>query len=85
MYASAVRMMIRRSIARLNAGEIEPLLGSFTDDVVLRFPGRSSWGREYRGRQELDGFLRRFTAVGLQYRIEDILVAGWPWNIAVGT
>lgn len=83
MYVYAVRAMIRRAIARLNAGEIGPLLASFTADVQLRFPGQSSWGRDYNGRPEVEGFLRRFTDLGLQYEIEDILVAGWPWNTRV--
>jgi ketosteroid isomerase-like protein len=83
MYASAVRFMIRRSVRRINAGDIRPTLNSFADDATLVFPGDHSWGGEYKGKPAIEGFLRRFVGAGLQIVPEEIVVAGLPWNTRV--
>jgi ketosteroid isomerase-like protein len=83
MYAWLVRKMIRRSIDRMNAGDIKPLVTSFADDAKLVFPGRSSWSGEYRGRQQIEAFLDRFVAVGLQAAADEIVVKGPPWNTTI--
>jgi ketosteroid isomerase-like protein len=83
MYAWVVRKMIRRSIDRLNAGDIGPLVAGFADDATLVFPGRSSWAGEYRGKQEIAEFLDRFVSVGLRGVPEEIVVKGPPWNTTV--
>jgi hypothetical protein len=43
MYATTVRFMIRRALGTLTAGDIRPLLCSYSDDAVLILPGPSSW------------------------------------------
>jgi ketosteroid isomerase-like protein len=73
--------IIRPAIDRLNAGDIRPLLRMFRKDAVLRFPGESSWGREYRGRAEIEGFLRRFADTGLHLDPVEMVVKGPPWNM----
>ena len=80
MYKSAVRWMIRRNIRALNAGDPGPLLAGFADDAVLVFPGTSSWGREYRGKAAVEGFVRRFSAARLVGQPHEILVNGPPWR-----
>lgn len=96
MYKWAVRTMIRRSIDRLNQGDPGPALAVFRADAELSFPGRNSWaemfrppvrGRErfatHRGKGEIEAFLDRYVAAGLQMEVEDILVNGPPWRTRV--
>jgi ketosteroid isomerase-like protein len=75
--------MIRRNIAALGRGDIEPLLAGYHDDAVLVFPGTSSWGGEHRGKAAIEAFLRRFLAAGLRGEAQDIVVNGPPWRTTV--
>ena len=94
MYKAAVRWMIRRNIARLNAGDYGPALAMFATTSSSRSPattrGPASSGRCERGRQvhvthrgpaEIERFLQRYVAAGIQMEVEDILVNGPPWNM----
>jgi ketosteroid isomerase-like protein len=96
MYKAAVRWKIRRNIAALNRGDHRPALRMFADDATLAFPGRTSWadqfratkqGRDrhstHRGRDEIESFLQRYVASGIQMVVEDVLVNGPPWNTRV--
>jgi ketosteroid isomerase-like protein len=80
LYAEAVRRLFRFNIARVNAGDPAPLFRSYAPDVVLTFPGTSSWAGTFRGREEVEPWVRRFVAVGLRLEPDDILVSGPPWN-----
>jgi uncharacterized protein (TIGR02246 family) len=79
LYAAAVRAILRRNVAALMAGDPGPLLKMYADDATLTFPGDHSWGPVYRGREEIEGFLRRFLAAGLRGEVSDVFVAGPPW------
>jgi ketosteroid isomerase-like protein len=94
MYKAAVRKLIRRNIGRLNHGDYAPALAMFGAGATLNFPGESSWASQYRtprpsrapsgshqGRDEIEGFLRRYVETGIQMEVEDILVNGPPWNM----
>lgn len=96
MYKLAVRLMVRRNIARLNRGEYRSTLDMFKPDATLRFPGDNSWsnmcrptvkGREgfvtHRGRAELEQFLARYVEACIHMSVDDILVNGPPWNTRV--
>lgn len=96
VYAAVVRRMVRRSIARLNAGDPGPLLAMAAPDVVLRFPGDNASARRFRpvvrgrlphdthrGLAECTAFAEEFVAQGIQFVIEDVLVAGPPWRTRV--
>ena len=93
MYKAIARWMITRNIERLNAGDHGPVLAMYSPEARFSFPGDNSWatmfqphqrGRTavatHRGRQEIEAFLRRFTELGIQLVIEDILVNGPPWR-----
>jgi ketosteroid isomerase-like protein len=93
MYKAAVRWMIRRNIAALNAGNYQPVLRRYAADATLTFPGDNSWSRMYRepdpgrapapthrGRAEIEAFLQRYVGNRIQMEVEDILVNGPPWN-----
>jgi ketosteroid isomerase-like protein len=83
MYAWIVRRMIRRNIRRVNGGDIGPALAAYARDAELVYPGESSWAGVYRGRSEIERFLRRFVSVGLEGEAHEILVNGPPWNMRV--
>ena len=93
MYKAAVRWMITRNIEALNRGDHGPVLAMFDDDATLTFPGASTFSTEFReprpgrgayathrGRAEIERFLQRYTAAGIQMQVEDILVNGAPWK-----
>lgn len=83
MYAWCVRFMIRRSIQRHQAGDVEALLAAYADDVRFVFPGQSSWSADLRGKNAIEPWLRRFHRVGIQLDAHEILVNGPPWNTTV--
>ena len=58
--------LLRHNMARLCAGDPGPLLRLYARDVRFRFPGDSSWAIELTGKAELERWLRRFIAAGLQ-------------------
>ncbi len=94
MYKTAVRYLIKRNIRLLNQGRYEPALKMFAADGTLAFPGANSWAAQYRepvrgrdafvthrGRDEVEGFLRRYVGTGMQMVVDDVLVNGPPWNL----
>ncbi len=83
MYGWIVRLMMRRAIRQLNAGDLEPLLSAYADDVRFIFPGQHSWAADYRSRDELEQWLQRFVRVGLHLEPQEIIVSGAPWNMTV--
>ncbi len=96
MYHFAVRRLLRHAIDRLNDGDASLVLRMAAPDAELVFPGDNSWatmfgpierGRQahvtHRGIEQLTAFADRFVDEGLHFEIEDILVAGPPWNTRV--
>lgn len=75
--------LVRRTTDRMNAGDIRPTVRMFRPDAVEIFPGASSWGRTYRGRTEIEAFVRRFAESGLKLEPFDVLAKGPPWNMTV--
>jgi ketosteroid isomerase-like protein len=80
MFGWLAAVILRRSIRRINAGDIGPMLAGYANDAVLVFPGDNSWGGEHRGRDAIKAFLERFARVGVQFQAQEIMVSGWPWN-----
>lgn len=96
MYKATVRALMRYSINKLNHGDYSLMLRMADPDFELAFPGQNSWatmfrpqvlGREphatHRGIDEATAFAERFVGEGIQFRIEDILVNGPPWNTRI--
>jgi ketosteroid isomerase-like protein len=96
MIKGFVRWMIRRNIARLNAGDATAFLKLAAEDVELAFPGDSTWAREHRpvakgryrhvthrGVAECRAFAQRFVNDRIQFAVEDILVNGPPWRLRI--
>jgi ketosteroid isomerase-like protein len=76
-------IVLRRSIRRVNEGDIGPMLNSYAKDAVLVFPGENSWSGEHRGRDAIEAFLQRFVRVGIQFEAHEIVVSGWPWSATI--
>ncbi len=83
MYRWVARMMIRSSLRKHQAGDVEGLVRSFASDVHFVFGGNNSWATDTRDKAALKDWLRRFHAAGLKIEVHDILVDGPPWNTRV--
>ena len=76
-------MVMRWAYGCINEGRPEPVLKLIADDIEFTFPGTNRWSRIYRGKAELEGFMRELHALGLKFVVHDVLVKGWPWNTTV--
>ena len=96
MYKALIRSQLRRNVAKLNAGDHDPLRRAVAPDATLRFPGDNSWSRQFGrvtsgadgtpthvGAIELEAFAQRFVEARLRIDIEDILVNGPPWRTRI--
>ena len=83
MLSWLAKRLISYVMAHTRAGDITPTLRLDHPDVVLRFPGQSSWAGEFRGQAEVRRWLERFVAVGLQVYPEEVAVTGWPWRSTI--
>ncbi len=83
LYAWAVRSILHRNLHRLREGDFAPLFRTYADDIKFVFPGHNSWAGEFRGREEVERWVRRVYQVGLRLEPHEILVAGPPWDTTV--
>ncbi|HET9162427.1 MAG TPA: nuclear transport factor 2 family protein [Solirubrobacterales bacterium] len=83
LYASALRLLFLRILARQRVGDLGPLLARLAPDVHFVFPGESSWAADLRGREAVEAWERRFLAAGLELEPREILVSGPPWNTKI--
>lgn len=70
-------------MGRTRAGDIRPTLALDHPDVHLTFPGANSWSGVFRGKPEIEAWLRRLAAVGLQTFPDEVVVTGTPWRSTV--
>jgi ketosteroid isomerase-like protein len=80
MLSWLAKRLLAYNLRRLNAGDPGPTLRLDADDVVLHFPGDSSWSGEFRGKDQITSWLDRFTRVGLQIFADEVVVKGFPWE-----
>jgi ketosteroid isomerase-like protein len=83
MLSWLAKKLISRNMARLREGDAGPTLRLDARDVRFRFPGESSWAAELIGKEELARWLERFTDVGLQIYVDEVVVKGFPWRMTV--
>jgi ketosteroid isomerase-like protein len=74
------KRLIAHNMKKASEGELEPTLKLDAEDVRFRFPGNNSWAGEYKGKAELEPWLRRFADVGLQISPDEVVLKGFPWN-----
>jgi hypothetical protein len=75
--------VLSHNFERLRAGDYRPTLRLDAKNVHLRFPGANSWGGEYHGKQEIERWLQRFVASGIQIFADEIVVKGPPWKTTI--
>jgi ketosteroid isomerase-like protein len=80
MLSWLARKVISHNMARSREGDIGPTLRLDARDVKFTFPGRNSWGGEFRGKSQLREWLERFAALGLQVHPDEVVATGWPWR-----
>ncbi len=83
MQSWLAKKLISYVMGRTRAGDIRPTLALDAPDVQLTFPGRNSWSGVYRGKQEVEQWLRRMAAVGLQTFPDEVVAKGMPWNTTI--
>ena len=84
LFVRGLRLKFERDLAKLNAGDYQPLLGGYADDAVLVFnDGDHRWAGEHRGKAAIERFLRDFTAAGLRGELRDVQIGGPPWDMTV--
>lgn len=77
------RKLIGYVMGRTRQGDIRPTLLLDHSDVRLTFPGRNSWSGTFTGKPEVERWLHRLTAVGLQTFPDEVIVQGMPWRTTV--
>jgi ketosteroid isomerase-like protein len=70
-------------MSRTNQGDVRPTLLLDAPDVTLTFPGDNSWSGVFRGKPEVERWLRRFARVGIQSIPDEVVATGFPWNTTV--
>jgi len=80
MLSWLAKKTIARSMAGASRGDLGLTLRMDAEDVRFTFPGDSSWGGVYRGKTELEPWLRRFADAGLQISPDEVVLKGFPWN-----
>lgn len=80
MLSWLAKKTIARSMAGASKGDLRLTLRMDAEDVRFTFPGDSSWGGVYKGKAELEPWLRRFADVGLQIHPDEVVLKGFPWS-----
>jgi ketosteroid isomerase-like protein len=83
MFSWLSKRLLDHAYSRLNAGDPSLLLRLDAKDVHFRFPGESSWSADMRGKDEVERWLRRTIAMGLEHHPEQVVVQGPPWNMTI--
>jgi ketosteroid isomerase-like protein len=74
------KQLVSYLLSRTRAGDVRPTLALDAADVELTFPGRSSWSGVFRGKAEVERWLCRFAALGIQIYADEVVAKGWPWQ-----
>jgi ketosteroid isomerase-like protein len=83
MFSWLAKRVLDHAYGRLNAGDPGPMLRLYANDVHFRFPGESSWTADTRGKREVERWLKRMIATGLQHQLEQVVVQGPPWRMTI--
>jgi ketosteroid isomerase-like protein len=87
MYKFIVKQKVRRTLARLSAGDYEAVVKMFGPRSRFVFSGDHALGGERHGqdaaREWFREMLRLFPGITIEPRT--VVVNGWPWNTVVAT
>lgn len=80
MQSWLAKQLVSYVMSHTRAGDVRPTLALDADDVELTFPGQNSWSGVFRGKAEVERWLRRLAAVGIQTYPDEVVAKGWPWR-----
>ena len=81
MYSWFLRQLLRWAFARLEHGDLGPLMAMYAPDGRFVFPGRSPFAADARSKEEVRTWLMRFAHFRPHFEIHDVIAAGPPWDI----
>jgi ketosteroid isomerase-like protein len=87
MYSWMVGKIVRRIFAQVNAGDYEAVTRQFSPGARFVLHGDHALGGERHGPEGAKAFFEESFRLfpGLRIEPQEIMVAGPPWNITVGT
>lgn len=77
------KRLLSYAMSRIRRGDVRPMVLAYGPDVRFTFPGKNSWSGVFQGKVEVERWLRRFTAIGLQIYPDEVIVQGMPWRSTV--
>lgn len=83
MYSALASKLMRRIYRDITAGRLGLVRALAADDVTFVFPGTSSFGGTYHGRDEMLGWLTRFSSLHPRIDVLDVAASGPPWKMRV--
>jgi ketosteroid isomerase-like protein len=83
MYSWLIGRYIRRQIRRMLAGDVGAVTAMLSERAEFVFPGDSSFSGTFRGKSEIEAWIRRFVDLHPDYIVRDVLVSGPPWNLRI--
>lgn len=81
MRALAVKLFMGRVFAGLSRGRTRLALLLMGDRVRFRFPGEHSFSADYDDPADVAAWMERLAAFRPRLQIDDVAVAGPPWNM----
>ncbi|WP_329476447.1 nuclear transport factor 2 family protein [Kribbella sp. NBC_01484] len=87
MYHRIVAMQVRNAFAQISAGNWEAMVAGMAPAFTYRFYGDHALSGERHTHEALRRWWERCFRLlpNTTFDVEDILVAGWPWNTRVAT
>jgi ketosteroid isomerase-like protein len=82
MYRAIVARRVRSAWQHLGRGDYEYVLKQFAPTFTHRFAGDHALGGERSSRAAQRAWFERLFRLlpGVEFRVEDVLVRGWPWR-----
>lgn len=86
MYKTIVASQVRKTYARISAGELD-VDAIFARDAVFQMAGDHHLGGERRGHDEIRAWFEEVFRLFPDLKLEpvEVVVSGWPWNTRVAT
>lgn len=87
MYHRIVARQVRKAFAEISAGNWEAMVAGMAPAFTYRFYGDHALSGERHTHDALRRWWERCFRLlpNTRFDVEDILVAGWPWNTRVAT
>jgi ketosteroid isomerase-like protein len=83
MQSWLAKKLISYLMARTSSGDVRPTLRLDAADVRLTFPGQNTWSGVFEGKREVERWLRRFAAAGIQISADEVVAKGMPWSTTI--